>query len=129
MLSTELQLATAVNNPARTGLPGGPRRINQNFDIEGLEPSISVYDLTFDIEDSSISNTPDIEEKASISKNLRYRVLDIEVPTFDIEVSSLLCASESISKYADFDIEVLVVQTFIFDIEVTTSYPISKLNH
>jgi hypothetical protein len=39
---------------------------------------------------------------------------DIEVPTFDIEISSFLCAS--ISKHADrdFDIE---VQTF--DIEVT----------
>ena len=91
------------------GLPGGPRRINQNFDIEGLEPSISVYDLTFDIEDSSIS---------IYEFELRYRRIfdigcfDIEVLTFDIEVSSFLCAS--ISKHADFDIE---VQTF--DIEVT----------
>jgi hypothetical protein len=49
--------APGVHEPGlhEPGLPGGPRRINQNFDIEGLEPSISVYDLTFDIEDSSIS--------------------------------------------------------------------------
>jgi hypothetical protein len=81
------------------GLPGGARRINQNFDIEGLEPSISVYDLTFYIEDSSISiyefelryrrffnieyyryrrKSFDVEE-SSISV-----VFDIEVPTFDI---------------------------------------------
>jgi hypothetical protein len=90
--ASELQPAIAVNLATlhEPGLPGGPRRINQNFDIEGLEPSILVYDLTFDIEDSSISiyefaklsfnikdssisNTTDIEEKGSISKNLRYR--------------------------------------------------------
>jgi hypothetical protein len=109
------------------GLPGGPRRINQNFDIEGLEPSISVYDLTFDIEDSSISiyefelryrRIFYIEYYLYRKQKLRYRRIfdigcfDIEVLTFDIEVSSFLCAS--ISKHADFDIE---VQTF--DIEVT----------
>jgi hypothetical protein len=30
-----------------TGLPGGPRRINENFDIEGLEPSISKRTLRY----------------------------------------------------------------------------------
>ena len=106
------------------GLPGGPRRINQNFDIEGLEPSISVYDLTFDIEESSISiyefelryrRIFDIEYYRYRKQKLRYRRIfdigcfDIEVLTFDIEVSSFLCAS--ISKHAN------EVQTF--DIEVT----------
>ncbi len=88
------------------GLPGGPRRINQleNFDIEGLEPSISkltlwyqymiwpsilkilqyqYMNLSFDIEESLILNTTDIEEKAS-TWSLHQRIFDIGC--FDIEV-------------------------------------------
>ncbi len=101
-------------------------RYRRFFDIDlwiwaSISKDIERYRRFFDM---------DIWIWASISKNLRYRILpiskkklryrrifdiwcfDIEVPTFDIEVFSFLCAS--ISKHADFDIEV-----HTFDIEVT----------
>ncbi len=132
--STELQQAIAVSNPARTGA-AGRAQVNQSklrywrswaFYIEA-NTSILVNDLTFNIEDSSMSIYEfdfwyrrffDIEyywyrrKRFYIEESSILGCFNIEVLTFDIKVSSFLCAL--ISKYADFNIE---VQTF--DIEVT----------
>ena len=130
------------------GLPGGPRRINQNFDIEVLEPSISVYDLTFDIEDSSIliydltfelcecttyRRIFDIEyyqyrrksfdiEESSITKNLLYRVLRYR--STDLRYRSFFIS-------VCFDIEECRLRYRSTDLRYRSyiSYPISKLNH
>ncbi len=91
-------------------------------------PSISkilqyqYMNLSFDIEESSISNTTDIEEEASISKNLRYRVLQYR--STDLRYRSFFI-------YVCFDIEACRLRYRSTDLRYRSyiSYQIPKLKH
>jgi hypothetical protein len=123
----------APERPRPNGRAGSP---SSRAATHPANTSISVYDLTFDIEESSISIYEfelryrrffDIEyylyrrESFEIEESSILGCSDIEVPTFNIEVSLFLCAS--ILEHADFDIE---VQTF--DIKVTYRTRYRSLN-